>query len=267
MFKRFSVFVLMMMVIVPIAIAEPVSDEEYLDNKIEQAKKDMQRYKKEKEELEKKKAQEATVVTNVAADGTVTVSTTTTVTTKTTVSTEGDTTVTDSPSTEGDTVITDSPQLKPTPVIIETTPVIPIVRPVGERPISVGRLIAAEALGICLPGSGLAHFTIGDTRGGIITLAITGISALTFIGAEIAVETRTIDDPNLYGALHWGSIALFAGGFLYDVIGAPIYYINYNKKINKTIAYIKPIDIEIDNYVMLENKGFGVSFAKLNFEF
>jgi hypothetical protein len=115
----------------------------------------------------------------------------------------------------------------------------------GPRPIGVGTFITAEVLGVCIPGFGLAHFTLGDTTGGIICLAFTGVSLLSYIGAEIAVETRAIDNPTVYSAWHWGSIALFAAGYLIDIIGAPVYYANYNAKV---AAFVKPLDVASLSY-------------------
>ncbi|OHD55554.1 MAG: hypothetical protein A2Y33_05465 [Spirochaetes bacterium GWF1_51_8] len=110
----------------------------------------------------------------------------------------------------------------------------------GPRPLGVETFIMAEALGICVPGFGLAHFTLGDTTGGMVCLAFTGVSVLSYIGAEIAVETRAIDNPTLYSAWHWGSIALFAAGYLIDIIGAPVYYAAHNAQFT---AYVKPVDL------------------------
>lgn len=55
--KKILAVVLMVMVGFGAISAETMSDEEYLDMKIEQARKDMQRYKQEKTDLEKQKAE------------------------------------------------------------------------------------------------------------------------------------------------------------------------------------------------------------------
>ncbi|NPV01736.1 MAG: hypothetical protein HPY53_10190 [Brevinematales bacterium] len=120
----------------------------------------------------------------------------------------------------------------------------------GPRPIGLGTFIIAEALGVCVPGFGLAHFTLGDTTGGMVCLAFTGVSVLSYIGAEIAVETRALDNPTAYSAWHWGSIALFAAGYLIDIIGAPVYYSSYNGKV---AAFVKPLDVASISYDATHN--------------
>lgn len=118
----------------------------------------------------------------------------------------------------------------------------------SRRPIGVGTLILAESMGICIPGFGLSHFILGDTRGGRTALIITGVSLLTYFGAEIAIETRAIDDPDVYSAIHYASMGLFLASYLYDVIGAPIYYKNYNLQCQPVTVYVKPLDVEYRDY-------------------
>lgn len=117
----------------------------------------------------------------------------------------------------------------------------------GERPLNIGNLILAESLGLLIPGSGLAHFTLGDATGGRIILACTGVSALLYLTAEVGIETRMIDDPNIYNSIRYGSIALFTAGFLFDLIHAPIYYKKHNESLN-TVSYFKALEPQYTAY-------------------
>jgi hypothetical protein len=259
--------ILALLLVSPVMFAETVSDEVYLDAKIEEAQENLRRYREEKARVEREREEEQkrkeaetrarekqkhSVSTNIDGSGRRIITTTTTTTTTTVIDNGG----------------------RPasyTPVEPSTPTVAPLYTPAvttsSIRPLSPARLIVAESLGICVPGLGLAHFTLGNTRGGTIALTMTGLAAVGYIGAQIGVETRAIDNPNVYSALHWGSIALFAASYLYDIIGAPIYYFNYNKKARESMVYIEPLDIRGDNYAFVDKQGINVSIAKLNFVF
>lgn len=132
----------------------------------------------------------------------------------------------------------------------------------GRRPIGTGRLIMAETLGVMVPGSGLAHFTLGDRRGGQIVLGCTAVALLTRVGAEVAVETKRIDDPNVYSSLYYGSIGIFLAGYLYDIIGAPVYYVNYNNDVRNSVSYFHSMEVD---YVAYEHAGGEMALNVLNF--
>ncbi len=106
--------------------------------------------------------------------------------------------------------------------------------PVSERNtiIPLKNLIIGGITGLCLPGSGLAHFIVGDAGGGFTVLGISFFSAAVFLGTQYCAKENIITDPDAYKALTYGSIGLFALGYLFDLIGAPIYYFNYNSKIS-----------------------------------
>lgn len=134
------------------------------------------------------------------------------------------------------------------------------------RQIGAGTLVLAETLGICVPGMGLAHFTLGDTKGGRIALILTGSALLGYFGAEVGVETRAIDNPNLYGVLHYGSMAVFLASYVFDIVHAPIYYVNYNRRYNSPTAYVQPLSVEYRDYAWnagetsIQLVNFGVRF-------
>ena len=130
--------------------------------------------------------------------------------------------------------------------------------PDNKKPISLASLIIGELVGLVVPGSGLAHFIVGDSRDGFTVLEISAASILTYVGAEAAVENGIIDDPNIYGTLHYGSILLFAGGYLFDLIGAPVYYFDYNSKISVLSK------VEISKKTMLPDE---IKFSLVNIGF
>ena len=131
-----------------------------------------------------------------------------------------------------------------------------------DVPVNIGTLVIGETLGVIVPGSGLAHFTMGDSTGGLITLTCTGVSILMYAGAEIAIHTRAIDNPNTYGLLHYGSMALFAAGYLFDIIGAPMYYFDNSHK-----NYMKGLDFRMDMPMYQSPQGLQMDVLNVNFEF
>jgi hypothetical protein len=106
--------------------------------------------------------------------------------------------------------------------------------------IGLGTLGLAEFLGAITPGLGMAHFTVGDTRGGLITLGMTGMAAVVYLSAEILIETRTIDDPLIYGVMRYGSLGLYGAAVIYDLVGAPIYVMNHNRQLTTQVNTLKP---------------------------
>lgn len=138
----------------------------------------------------------------------------------------------------------------------------------GKKPLTPANLVMAEFLGAIVPGSGLAHFSLGDQRGGKITLLCTGVAALVYFGAEIAIETRSIDGPNapnIYGALHYGSMGIFLAGYLYDLLGAPLYYKKYNAELNTTTS-LRPLSVDYHAYDW-EKDEMNLSVMRLGIQF
>ncbi len=128
----------------------------------------------------------------------------------------------------------------------QNTPVTPSYNP-GKGRIGFGTLVLAEFLGAITPGLGMAHFTVGDTRGGLITLGITGVSLALYLSAEIMIETRTIDNPTTYGIMHYGAMGLFLVSYLYDLIGTPVYTVNYNNRFTASISPLQPNTVAFVN--------------------
>lgn len=111
--------------------------------------------------------------------------------------------------------------------------------PAGGR-IGFGTLVLAEFLGAITPGLGLAHFTVGDSRGGLICLGITGTALALYLTSEILVETRSIDNPTTYGIMHYGALGLYLASYIYDLVGAPLYTMNYNRQFTASIRSFTP---------------------------
>lgn len=89
-------------------------------------------------------------------------------------------------------------------------------------------MIGAEFAGLLLPGTGAAHFIMGDTQNGFLTLGATACSLLIYTGAELLLQNGAIDSPWIYNPLHYGSMLLFASAYLFDLIGSYSYFSDVN---------------------------------------
>ncbi len=108
-----------------------------------------------------------------------------------------------------------------------------------KRKMSAGRLVGAEFSALCLPGFGLGHYIVKDVKGGIIVnaLAVSGIGL--YIANEYAIEycdTYRHDSAALYSIAHYTTMAIFAAGYLYDLIDTPIKWCKYNNGIKKELG-------------------------------
>ncbi len=143
-------------------------------------------------------------------------------------------------------------ETKTVTTITVTTQVTTIQEPAPDyyRPnsgrIGIGTLALAEFLGAITPGLGMAHFTVGDTRGGLITLGMTGLSLALYLSAEIMIETRTIDNPNIYGIMYYGSFAVYGAAILYDLLGTPVYVRKYNQNLTAQIRPMKAVAVQYE---------------------
>ena len=108
------------------------------------------------------------------------------------------------------------------------------------KPIDLGTIILGEFVGFFVPGFGISHFIVGDTGGGVFCLGITGASILLYGIAETGIESKIIDSPFIYNTLRYTGLGLFIAGWLYDLIGAPIYYTDYNNKLKVSISTMEP---------------------------
>ena len=108
-----------------------------------------------------------------------------------------------------------------------------------EKRLTVPRLVLAEGLALCLPGFGLGHYLVKDTRGGIIVnvLAASGIGL--YIANEYAIEYWNAyrqNSANLYSSLHYLTMGIFAAGYLYDLIDTPIKWCWHNKALKQELG-------------------------------
>jgi hypothetical protein len=118
--------------------------------------------------------------------------------------------------------------------------------------LTYGHLIGAEFAGLLLPGTGAAHFIIGDTRDGFLTLGASACSVLIYAGAQLLLQNGTIDSPWVYNPLHYGSMLLFASAYLFDMIGTYTYYTDFNN------------NLKISSKVTVSEDHFGRNELKLN---
>jgi len=99
------------------------------------------------------------------------------------------------------------------------------------------RLGIAEFAGVCLPGSGLAHYIVKDKKGGLLVnaLAVGGIGL--YVANEYGLEFwYRKDSAVFYGAMRYVSMAVFLAGYIYDLVDAPFKWSRYNQNLKKELG-------------------------------
>ncbi len=91
-------------------------------------------------------------------------------------------------------------------------------------------LLSGEIAGLCLPGSGLAHFIVGDTGTGFTILGATAISAGVAAGTYYSVKNGYLKDKTVSYCLYGAAAAVVLTVYLCDIIGAPLYFFNNNRQ-------------------------------------
>jgi hypothetical protein len=108
-----------------------------------------------------------------------------------------------------------------------------------QKSMSVVRLVIAETTAIFLPGIGLGHYIVKDTKGGIWVNAATLTSLAMYIGNEYALEywdAYRYDSAELYNVVRFTAMGIFVAGWLYDMIDTPIKWTRYNDKVKKDLG-------------------------------
>jgi hypothetical protein len=107
----------------------------------------------------------------------------------------------------------------------------------NRKKLSVLRLGAAEFSGLCLPGSGLAHYLVKDFKGGLLVNALAGSGLALYVLNEVGVEYwYRKNSAVFYSTARYASMAVFAAAYLYDLIDAPIKWSRYNSGLRQRMG-------------------------------